>query len=53
MNNELNKILYGFDDLFQLLIKLNNNSKLPSKFIISAKKALVNAHFISFNKFFI
>ena len=40
MNNELNKILYGFDDLFQLLLKLNNNSKLPSKFIISGQKGI-------------
>ena len=40
MNTKLNKNLYGFDDLFNQLIELDNVSKLPSKFLISGEKGI-------------
>ena len=60
MNIKLNKNLYGFDDLFNQLIELDNVSKLPSKFLISGEKGigkftfayhLINFSYLKKNKY--
>ena len=44
--------LYEYNDLFSLLIRLQNDSRLPNKFIISGKKGIGKStfayHFINY-----
>ena len=44
--------LYGYKDLFNTLIRLDNNKSLPNKFIISGKKGIGKStfayHFVNY-----
>ena len=52
MNNKIENKIYAYDDLFNLLIKLDLNNKIPNKFIISGKKGIGKStfayHFINY-----
>ena len=42
IDQEINRTLYKYENLFNLFIKLNNENRMPNKFVISGKKVLVS-----------
>lgn len=45
MKLDFNKKIYGYDELFNFFIKLDDNKKIPNKFIISGKKGIGKSTF--------
>ena len=45
MKINIQKKIYGYEDLFSYFVKLNLDHKLPNKFIISGKKGIGKSSF--------
>ena len=45
IDQEINRTLYKYENLFNLFIKLNNENRMPNKFVISGKKGIGKSTF--------
>tara|TARA_B100001121_G_C18640863_1_gene599144 strand:- start:2 stop:919 length:918 start_codon:yes stop_codon:yes gene_type:complete len=45
IDQDINRTLYGYEKLFNLFMRLNNENRMPNKFVISGKKGIGKSTF--------